>query len=248
MIVTITQTYGDQRKELYDIRSQDHLLKYFLDSFDHDIFSFHNCHKDTIDYFKSKNSSKEYIEYNNINYTDTIKNLINRLKELKCSKIIFLQDDVFSSHQNKDQIDTIISDIKNNNTPLLNLEFNKGNFKKEVQNKMDLVRKIGDVEIWKCFTSFFVENGYYSFDDGPYVLDFDLIDLIYDTNFFQHQDVWSSENYNNNKFKYFNFPRYITNITFLKRYNIVGRNNWNREVELNELRSNFFKNNDLNKK
>ena len=240
MIITITQTYGDHRKELYDVRSRDSLLKYFIESFDHDIFSFHNCSESTIEYFKKYNSSREYIVQNNISYTNSLKFMIDKLRDLKCKKLIFLQDDVFSFTQDLDQLNFIIETIKSSTIPLLNLEVRKDDFKVEIQKKMDLAHTNDEVEIWKSFTSHFSENGNYSFDDGPYVLDFDYIDIIYDNLFFKYNDVWQSENYNNQKFNFLNFPRYITNKRFFKRYNIVGMNDWNRQSELEALKKNFY--------
>jgi hypothetical protein len=241
MIITITQTYGDDRRELYDIRSKDNLLKYFISSFDHDIFSFHNSSSSTIDYFKNTNKSSELVEFGNIPYTSTLKLIIEKLKKLKCKKVIFLQDDVFSQNQDLEELNYIIQEIKNDNIPLLNMEVKKDDFKLDIQNKMEFIKKNNDTEIWKSFTSHFAENGNYAFDDGPYVLDFDFINTIYDLNFFNFGDVWQSENYNNLKFKNLDFPRYITNKRFFKRYNILGRNNWNRDVEIEELKKLFLK-------
>ena len=71
---------------LYDIRIKDKLLNYFINSFDANYYSFHNCNKETIDYFKkiNNNQNTNYLEYNNISYTNTIYNTIQKLKSIGC--------------------------------------------------------------------------------------------------------------------------------------------------------------------
>jgi len=241
MIVVITQTYGAGRKELYDIRSKDEMLKYFISSFDHDIYSFHNSDIETINYYKSCNFNREYLEFNGVSYTETIKLMITHLKNIGCTKLIFLQDDVFSYNQDIKDIDILINEIKNNKITMLNIEMCLTDFNNSVRDNLILSKSIDGIEIWKAFTSNFVQNGNYSFDDGPFVIDFELINVIFDQNFFKIGDVWAAENYNNDKFKNIDFPRYITNKIFFKRYNIVGRNNWDRNNELERLKKNFLK-------
>ena len=241
MITIITQTYGNERRELYEIRSKDKALQYFIDQFDHNIYSFHNCSEETINFYKAKNTNKEYIEFNGITYTETIKKICNKLKKMGCNKLIFLQDDVFSYNQNLSEIDLLVNEIKtNNNIPLLNIEVKIDDFKNEIVNNVILHKSISEIDIWETTTTDFSDNGNYSFDDGPFVIDFNLIDLIFDDEFYKRGDVWSAENYNNDKFKNIRFPRFVTNKRFLKRYNIIGRNSWDRENELLRLKEKFL--------
>lgn len=243
VIVVLTQTYGDDRKELYNIKSKDNLLQYFISQFDHDIYSFHNCSKETIEYYKSLNSNKEYIEFSNMPYTHTIYHLIDKLKKIGCRKLIFLQDDVFTWNQSKEDIDILVDKIKNNeNIPLLNMEMTFDEFKDDLKNDIKIIDNNNHVKFYKAFTQTFAKNGGYSFDDAPFVLNMDYIDVIFDNQFFQIGDVWNGELYNNEKFKVINFPRYLTNKRFFKRYNILGRNSWNRQQELIDLNKNFLKN------
>jgi hypothetical protein len=240
MIVVLTQTYGNDRKELYDIRSKDSLLQYFISQFDHDIYSFHNCSKETIEYYKSKNTNKEYVEYVDIPYTHTIYHLIDKLSDIGCTKLIFLQDDVFTWNQTKEDIDVLVNKIKNGNFPLLNMEMKFDEFKDELKGSIKIIEEENDVKFYKAFTLDFSKNGGYSFDDAPFVIDFDYINVIFDNQFFQIGDVWRGELYNNDKFKLINFPRYLTNKRFFKRYNILGRNAWNRNQEIIDLNRNFL--------
>jgi hypothetical protein len=78
MIAVLTQTYGNDRRELYDIRQKNSLLQYFISQFDSNIYSFHNSSKETINLFKSLNNDLNtiYYEYNNISYPTCIFNLI----------------------------------------------------------------------------------------------------------------------------------------------------------------------------
>jgi len=242
MIAVFTQTYGDDRRELYQIREKDNLLNYFVSSFDMNIYSFHNCSSQTIDFFKSINkmNNTKYYELNNLSYTDSLKFIIDELKKFNCTKLIFLQDDVFTFNQSKEELDVIINYIKFGKSPLINLEMNVSDFKSDIKNNKNPIFNENGVEIYKFFTKDFSENGRYSFDDAPFSIDFDLINVIFDDQFFTMGDVWRGEMYNNEKFKIINFPRYCTNKIFLKRYNIVGRNNWNRSAEFIDLNKNFL--------
>jgi hypothetical protein len=240
MIVVLTQTYGNDRKELYDIRSKDSLLQYFISQFDHDIYSFHNCSKETIEYYKSKNINREYVEFGDIPYTHTIYHLIDKLKKIGCTKLIFLQDDAFTWNQSKEDIDDLVNKIKSDNFPLLNMEMSFDEFKDEVRTDIKITDECNNIKFYKAFTFDFSKNGGYSFDDAPFVLDFDYINVIFDNQFFQIGDVWRGELYNNDKFKLINFPRHLTNKKFFKRYNILGRNSWNRNQEIIDLNKNFL--------
>jgi hypothetical protein len=161
--------------------------------------------------------------------------MITHLKKIGCTKLIFFQDDVFSYNQARKDVDILINEIKTNKMSMLNIEMSLNDFKPSVRDNLTLLKTVDDVEIWKAFTFNFAQNDNYSFDDGPFVIDFELINIIYDNNFFNIGDVWNAENYNNQKFKTMNLPRYITNKIFFKRYNIVGRNNHDRKNELIRL-------------
>jgi hypothetical protein len=84
MLVSFRQTYGDNRKELYDIFSRDRRLLDLYNICDLNIQSFHNCSEETIDYFKERIHIERplYLEFRNISYTETIREIKNRIKEI----------------------------------------------------------------------------------------------------------------------------------------------------------------------
>jgi hypothetical protein len=235
MIVVFTQTYGDNRRELYEIRNKDINLKKFISHFDLNIYSFHNSSKETIEYFVSNNNIKtEIIQFNGISYPNCIKEVINYLKKIGCTKLIFLQDDVFSYDLSEEDILTIVKYLRNCNIPLINMEC----IESEMKVNGEVVFDENGLQVFKHFTNDYKQNheNAYTFDDVPFMVDFDFIGVVFDKNFMTLPDVWHGELYNNNKFDVINFPRYCTNKKFFKRYNILGRNSWNREQELIELK------------
>jgi len=242
MIAILTQTYGNDRRELYEIRQKNSLLHYFISQFDINIYSFHNSSKETIDFFKSTNNNPNtiYFEYNNVSYPNCIFNLIEELRKMGCEKLIFLQDDVFTFNKSKEELDILIDYIKNGKYYLLNMEMEFKDFNQNIQNNKKIIYSKDNINIYNTFTKDFFDNGAYSFDDAPFVIDFNLINLLFDNNFFQMPDVWNAELYSNEKFKLLNIPRYTTNKMFFKRYNILGRNNWNRAQEFVWLEENIF--------
>jgi hypothetical protein len=86
-ICVFTQTYSDNREELYIYHNNDVTDIEFRNQFDLNIYSFHNCPDDyterlkQYDYFK-KITNLEFQSNNNIEYTHIIRNVLyDLLKE-----------------------------------------------------------------------------------------------------------------------------------------------------------------------
>jgi hypothetical protein len=236
-IAVFTQTYSDFRKELYDYHSLDIDDINFRNNFDINIFSFHNSSKNFQNDIKNSkyinNINKiEFIEYNNISYTETWKKSLIFMKSMGITHIIFLQDDCF--YFNPLKINNIIDFIKNEEFDMLNLECNFFDLNKKDKN---IFFENKNICIYDTNSKDFLNRGWYSFDDGPYVASIDYLENnIYDNEYYSIGNIWTAENYLNDKIKNKNIQRLTTDFPFYKRFNILGPNNWNRTNELNELK------------
>ena len=243
-ICVFTQTYSDDRSELFEYHNLDKDDVKFRNLFDLNIYSFHNCsdtYKNNItnsNYFRSI-ENLEIISYDNISYTESWKRTLNLLLEREIEYLVFLQDDCFSKNTNYSQITEIYEFIKNTDFDMLNLECAFDDLKTEL---VDKVYSSNELSVYDTSSYHFNKRGCYSFDDGPYIakLDF-IINKIYDDNYYSIGDIWSAENYINDKINNSIIQRYTTNIPIYNRYNILGRNNWNRVEELKILENNFKK-------
>jgi hypothetical protein len=241
-ICVFTQTYSNNRKELFDFHNLDMEDIKFRNLFDLNIYAFHDCdntYKDDLlnsHYFNSI-KNLEIISYNNISYTESWKRTLNLLLERGIEYLVFLQDDCFSKNTNDDQITEIYQFIKNNDFDMLNLECSFDDLKSE---SVDKVYSNNELNIYNTSSDHFNKRGWYSFDDGPYIASLDfIISKIYDDNYYSIGDIWSAENYINDKISKSIIQRYTTNIPIYNRYNILGRNNWNRVEELKILENKF---------
>jgi len=242
-ICIFTQTYGNDRDILFHYHNMDSMDIYFRNSFDLNIYSFHNSsdsYVDTIlcsDYISSIKKI-EIIRYNQISYTQSWKNTINYLIENNIDYVVFLQDECFSIGD-KNLIDGVINFIKEGDYDMLNLEYPYDDLNTQDKEILNLTR---DITIFKTNSIDFVNRGYYYIDDGPYVSNLNFLTSdVYDDNYYQFGYIWSAENYLNEKIKNSPIDRFTMNKPIYKRFNIVGRNRHNKlkyENDLKEIKKN----------
>jgi hypothetical protein len=105
-ICVITQTYSNNRIELFNYHNLDENDNYFRNKFDGNIYTFHNLSDEyyetliKMDYFKNLNNLS-LIRYNNISYPQTFKNTLSTLIKQGYEYVMFLQDDVFTTTKDK---------------------------------------------------------------------------------------------------------------------------------------------------
>lgn len=236
-ICVFTQTYGNDRHELFQYHNFDSSDIEFRNNFDLNLYSFHNSDKNYMneilenDYFKQI-KNLEIITYENINYTESWRRTIKKLSELSIDYVIFLQDDCFSINTKKN-IKDLVKFIKNEDFDLLSIERDSGSF----NLKYKKIIYSNNLNVYNTTSEDFSCVGY-SFDDGPFVgkLSF-LIDKIYDENYYRYSSIWSAELYLHNKISKTPVQRYVTNKPSHRRYYIVGRNCSLREFELERLKT-----------
>lgn len=239
-ICVFSQTYSNNRLELFNYHSKDDTDILFRNNFDLTLYSFHNCDRFysknllNLDYFKNI-TNLETIFYDNISYTESFKKTLDFLLENGFNYIIFLQDDCLTNYDINEEL---IELIKNEEFDMLNLEVSISN----LNNMINIKYIKNDFEVYETSSNDFIKNGLWAFDDGPYVANINfLIDKVYDGNYFNKNDIWSAESYLNEKIKNNPIQRLTVNNKFYRRYNILGPNSWNRDNELDELNKRFLK-------
>ena len=241
MLATFTQTYGDNRNIIYSGKNLDIGDIFIRKNIPINFYSFHNTqNKGSIlsnNYFKEINFN--IIEYNNINFPETLKQTLHYLKKQNIKKVLLLQDDVFCSIQDISLLKDFL-DVLNTDYECLNLELSFD----FINSKQNLIRNINKINntftVHEVYTHDYKPTGFFPFDDGPCLASVDfLLNEVYDDDYFAHDNIWDAENYLNRKFcKREKILRPVLNIPVYRRYNIVGKNyNINHVHELNNCLS-----------
>ena len=238
-ICVFTQTYSNLREELFYYHNHDYLDVYFRNSFDLNIYAFHDCDKD----YKNKILQNKYfseiknlhiLEYKSISYTQSWKETLKKIGELGVDYVIFLQDDCFSI-STKEEMDDLINYIKNGDFNLLNIEQNSNQFN---LNNSNLVYS-NLIQVYNTTSNDYVGISYY-FDDGPFVGGLNYIsEKIYDEFYFNSNSIWGGEFYLHNKIKDNPIERFVTSAPSHRRFNFVGKNIAFKDEEIQKLKLNF---------
>jgi hypothetical protein len=234
MKLSFNQTYSNDRKILLEARLRDKKFIEFLSFFDINIFSFHNCNDNILDFFKNIKNKIPNVKIhinNNISYTQCIRRLLRIVETLNVKHFFFYQDDTFSCDNNI-SFDGLLNYVFKQNDIMLTLYERKEFF----EDGTVLLESFDDLDLYSNNTENFVKHNRWSFDDSPYICTTNYLSQIYDENYLNHSDVWSAECYNNFKFKTSPINRYITNKSLFKNYNFIGRNNWNKDEEIKTLK------------
>ena len=238
MLCSFTQTYSNNRSELFYYHNKDKTDIYFRNKLDKNYYCFHNSsqlYKDEIlknSYLKSIKNI-DIISYDNISYTHSFYNTLVKIKKEGYKYIFFLQDDVFSI-VNEKLIDELLEFVRNNSFDMLSIEASN------INTEAPIIFSNDNIKIYNTTSDDFKNKNLWAYDDGPYVANIDyLLNVIYDNTFFLKGDIWSAERYLNNKIINNKIERLTTNINFFRRIGIVGPNN-NRVNEINELNKMFI--------
>jgi len=238
MLCSFTQTYSNNRNELFDYHNKDKTDIYFRNKLDKNYYIFHNSPHNYIEhiignaYFK-KIKNLDIISYDNMTYTHSFFNTLKKIKQEGFKYMFFLQDDVFSL-VNEKAIAELLDFIKHNTFDMLNIEV------PNINTVAPIIYSSNNIKIYNTTSDDFINKKLWAFDDGPYVANVDfLINKIYDINFFQLNDIWKAEGYLNKKITNNRIQRLTSNISFFERIGIVGPNAWNRNNELIKLNKMF---------
>jgi hypothetical protein len=206
MIVSFTQTYGNERKSLLNYQTLDYNLNEFKNLFDLNIFSFHNCNDDIVDYFEIINNVKntKIFRFKDCTYGDCIRQILHFLSQIGCTYLLFIQDDGFSV--NKIDYKALLASLKPFDYYSLAYSSEKFDGKNVLTNKD------------------FYNKGFWCFDDTPYLADFRLVQQMYDEKYLKIPNIWKAEMYLNEKYYKENMIKKVLPVQSFTNVNIIGNN------------------------
>lgn len=227
-IASITFTYQkdertdqiNDREKLFEYRQFDDNYQHFMSKLDYNFYIFHNCQKQY-----AKNIIQKYLKKNQFNflmnhkYAESFKFILEYLKNIGVTKIVFLQDDVFSipSHE-KDLYTNLYDLIKITNIPYINIEH-------ACHNQELIYEQHKNINLYKTNTFGARDAGHWSFSDASYFANLDYaLNYIYDENYFASKDIREAEFYLKHKFDKINLDTTHSNYSFFRRVNIIGPN------------------------
>lgn len=181
-IASFTQTYGNDRLLELLLTKYDKVGNYFRFKCDYIIFSFHNVSEDI------KKKVKPYLEemyphkliileWDNISYRQTLKNLITILENLKVDYIFELQDDQFGIN-NKDnykflpKVDLIFKFLAKAKPNYLNLYDTEGDSDKHnliIDQINQVTDSLNSLSFYKYPTYQYETQNMFSFNFGVYM-------------------------------------------------------------------------------
>jgi hypothetical protein len=241
MSCSFTQTYSNNRDELFYYHNRDKTDIYFRSKLNKNYYVFHNSpesYKEKItqnNYFKDIKNI-DFVSYENINYTQSLYNSLQNIKQDGYKYVFFLQDDAFS-FTTENIIDELLDFVNNNSFDMLNLE------KLDINLEAPIIYSNNHLKVYNTTSDDFKNKNLWAFDDGPYVANIDfLINDLYDSIYFSKKDIWNGERYLNDKITNNKIQRLSTNINIFERVTLIGANvcHSNRENELIKLNNIFI--------
>ena len=150
MLISFTQTYGNDRRKMLEIYSRDQHLINFKNLFDINYYSFHNSSTETIDFFRKINKveNAKILSWNGITYPRCVENLIKILEKDNCTHFFFSQDDTFSDHLNDVNPEDLVSFVKEHTHNFMyNTGVRRSHFPEDLE--LDILKEIGNLIIYK---------------------------------------------------------------------------------------------------
>ena len=243
MIASITFTYGEERTEVYEFKSKDRLDKIFRNSFDYNLYVFHNSPDSFIKKIKdSKLLSDFKFTFAGINgpWPSAFRQALLHLKEKGVTKMVFMEDDVFTICKDEQVILDLADFLKTTDTNYLNLEYNSTTFSETIKTRKHIINR-NHFNVIDTDTEFFrtAASWSWSFDHSPYYCNLDFaLNNFYTEQILTCTDIWAVEWLLKHKYDTINMPRHITDRELFRRVNLSGRHP-NREPELKFLKDNF---------
>ena len=243
MLVSFRQTYSSGRDELFDIYLRDKRLIELTNLCDINIYSFHNCDRTTIDSFQQKIKgvikNPVYLEFQDISYTETVKGLKIYLKEIGCTHFFFHQDDTFSIIENENvDWNELLAYIKSYDKDFMLSLYNKHTILNP--RDPDVINKSFDVyesTTWDFYKS---DKTPWPMDDTPYICTVDMLDEMYDEEYFSTVDIWEAERLLRDRYKKKkrSINRFVTNKAMFRNYNLFGKTLFMADIARKILRRN----------
>ena len=223
MLVSFTQTYGNDRRQLLDIYSRDKKLHELKNECDVNIYSFHNSNEETVEYFKQINPVKntEIIRFNGLTYGQCIRELILKLNEINCTHFLFSQDDTFSKDNDDIDFKEFISFVKEFDKDFMYCFFYNPEW---FENELPILKQLGNLTIYKNHSLNYSSTRHGGMNDYPYICTFDILKNMYSNDYFNYENVWQAEGYLTRRFVKEKITRHNGNKILFDNYNIIGKN------------------------
>ena len=135
--------------------------------------------------------------------------------------VLFLQDDVFSV-AGQASFEALHAYATAGDFELLSVEL--------TPQEVDVagcgrVFETDELTVYAASSEDYRRSGVWAMDDGPFLARIDfLLDRLYDERYFSMPDVWSAEAYLKEKIEQDPVPRFLTDVRFYWRANLLGRN------------------------
>jgi hypothetical protein len=243
MIASITFTYGDNRTEVYRYKSKDTLDKIFRNSFDFNLYVFHNSSESFVKEIReSKLLSDFKFTFARVGgpWPKAFRQALQILKQKGVERMVFMEDDVFTTTENKDLVVELATFLKTTDLHYLNLEYNTSNFPNHISTRNAIIKKT-NFNVYNTDTHFFksISPETWAFDHSPYYCNLDFaMREFYPPIIEQYTDIWSIEWMLKHKYEQTNMPRYITDQQLFRRVNLLGRHP-NTDIERKYLNDKF---------
>lgn len=240
MIASFTQTYGNERDlhyrdVLYEGYAKDSRLIEFKNMLDVNFHSFHNCDQRLIDKYKSLNKVKKtvYLEFGEIPYGETIRELLRQLDILGVTHLFFTQDDSFSGPGTGVDLTEFLNYVKRfKDNFMVNLAVDP-----DYLNHPDLpTDKHETFTVYHSNTKDFARACKFAMDDSPYIATMDIVHRIYDDYYLNdRRTIWRIEENMADHCASYAIPRYVLDKITFKNYNIIGFNLGGKKPDVTEL-------------
>jgi hypothetical protein len=228
MNVSFFQTYGD-RLPLLKVRAEDSLFQQFVNCFDLNIISLHGC-TDNIKQYIHGNSlfnNAVIFDFDNINYCQCIKNLMEYLKDKNVEKFFFYQDDTFSREVSTSNIEDLKKMILGLDYEMINISYKTEHLIEKnhwTPQHKNVIYSTPHFKLFDTTTEDFKTSTLWAFDDSCFICTYKMLQSIFNETYFTFSDIWQAECHLNGRFNQETMPRYITDVSFFINYNILGRN------------------------
>ena len=239
MLISFTQTYGDERRQLLDIYSRDQKLVELKNLFDINYYSFHNSSDETVKYFENINTVKntKILRFNNISYTKCIESLVKILEEDNCTHFFFSQDDTFSKDNDDVDFAELVSYFKSQQS---NFMYCLGRRRDAFKVGLNELKILKNLILYENNSLNYKSVGWGGMDDESYLCTFDMMKKIYDDSYFAVGDIWKAEGNLTRRFGAQEIPRHVGDKALLCNYNILGKNIWAKNQLIEELKEKKF--------
>lgn len=226
MIASYTQTYGDERLELFRFKAYDQPDASFRSRLASNVLAFHGSSAgfrravEEADFVRKVGFS--ILEYPGaLPYPRTLERSLRRLRDDGVRHVLFLQDDVFSV-AGQASFEALHAYATAGDFELLSVEL--------TPQEVDVagcgrVFETDELTVYAASSEDYRRSGVWAMDDGPFLARIDfLLDRLYDERYFSMPDVWSAEAYLKEKIEQDPVPRFLTDVRFYWRANLLGRN------------------------